>query len=100
MTFTTDEIIAIAKEASICHSADSYEFTRDGMLGFAALVAAKERSACEALCQRRADVCEAHSEVIRKAQGFTQVWEWVRATARASLRCAAAIRARGTKEGV
>ena len=38
-----DEIIAMAKEASICHSADSYEFTHDGMLGFAALVAAKER---------------------------------------------------------
>lgn len=94
---TQDEIIAMAKEAGFGNYAYEAATTFER---FAALVAAKEREACEALCQRRADVCEAHSEVIRKAQGFTQAWEWVRATARASLRCAAAIRARGTKEGV
>lgn len=48
------EIIAMAKEASICHSADSYEFTHDGMLGFAALVGAKEREACALVCDRMA----------------------------------------------
>ena len=51
---THEEIIAMAKEASICHSADSYEFTHDGMLGFAALVAAKEREACAKVCGRMA----------------------------------------------
>lgn len=48
---TPEEILAMAKEASICHSADSYEFTHDGMLGFAALVAAKEREACAQVCE-------------------------------------------------
>lgn len=78
-----DEIIAIAKEASICHSADSYEFTRDGMLGFAALVAAKEREACCAPdVTNSAGICAADMPhvVVQKYQS--------------------AIRARGQKEGV
>lgn len=48
---TQAEIIAMAKEACICHSADSYEFTHDGMLGFAALVAAKERESVAQLIE-------------------------------------------------
>lgn len=71
---TPEEITAMAKEASICHSADSYEFTHDGMLGFAALVAAKEREACLEVAEMEAGL-SAH-------------------------RIAQRIRARGAKEGV
>lgn len=41
-----DEFIALAGELAICSSADSKEFDHDGLLAFAALVAAKEREAC------------------------------------------------------
>lgn len=73
-----DEIIAMAKEASICHSADSYEFTHDGMLGFAALVAAKERESCAQVAME-----------FRRGAGDPVCGE-----------VAAAIRARGQKGGV
>lgn len=99
---TRDEVIALAREAQQDHEVRWSEAdvqTVAFFLSFAALVAAKEREACAAQCQHRADVCEEHSERIRKAQGYTQAWEWVRATARAAGRCAAAIRARGQKDG-
>lgn len=46
-----DEFIALAGELAICSSADSKEFDHDGLLAFAALVAANEREACARLCE-------------------------------------------------
>lgn len=82
---TTEEIIAMAKEARISEMG----LNADGsihLLGlferFADLVAAKEREAC-------AQVCDEHAMVSTSGEG--SVW---------SASCAAAIRARGQKGGV
>lgn len=54
---TKDEILSMAREHAICTSADSKEFDHDGLLRFAARVAAKaaqdEREACFDLCRQR-----------------------------------------------
>ena len=86
---TPEEITAMAERMAICFSADSFEFTNDGLLEFATLVAekaaAKER---EAIAQQ------------------VEVTEWWKAPKWQSALCpitkstiAAAIRARGQKEG-
>ena len=81
---TPEEITAMAAKMAICFSADSFEFTNDGLLAFAALVAekaaAQEREACAQLVQDKQD-----SEPYAGING--------RVTA-------AAIRARGQKGGV
>ena len=81
---THEEIIAMAKEAGL----NSYRIAPGEAVAvwgrFAALVAAKEREAC-------AQVCDELAELNRTAP-TDSMWQWGE--------CAAAIRARGTKEGV
>lgn len=76
-----DEIIAMAKEAGFDNALGGIDGL-DELRHFAALVAAKEREACAQLCD------EQFEKSTTAAGAF-----------RADM-CAAAIRARGTKEGV
>ena len=86
---TQDEIIAMAREAGFdmsrlpsIRAANVYGEVNDELARFAALVAAKEREAC-------ALVCDAKAHEVRLWCNESNV-----------IACAAAIRARGTKEGV
>ena len=83
---THEEIIAMAREAGFdmsrlpsIRAANVYGEVNDELARFAALVAAKEREAC-------AQVCDG----VESGEGET---------AGLACECAAAIRARGTKEG-
>ena len=50
---TNEEIIRTAKELSMRHNADIFELDGDGLIAFAALIAAAERESCAALCESR-----------------------------------------------
>ena len=83
-----EEIIAMAKEAGFdmsrlpsIRAANVYGEVNDEIARFAALVAAKEREAC-------ALVCDAKAHEVRLWYNESNV-----------IACAAAIRARGQKEG-
>lgn len=47
---TPEEITAMAEKMAICYSADSVEFTNDGLLAFAALVAEKAAARATEAC--------------------------------------------------
>ena len=82
MTFTPEEIIAMATEAGL----NSYRIAPSEVVAvwerFAALVAAKRN-------EENAQLCES----------VAKQWEFHLVAPSAALQCAAAIRARGTKEG-
>ncbi len=82
---THEEIIAMAKEASSMErlpwNGEWIFRSKKELMAFAALVAAKEREAC-------AKVCDAKAHEVRLWCNESNV-----------IACAAAIRARGTKEG-
>ena len=83
---THEEIIAMAREASsmarLPWNGEWIFRSKKELMAFVALVAAKEREAC-------ALVCEAKAHEVRLWCNKSNV-----------IACAAAIRARGTKEGV
>ena len=83
---THEEIIAMAREASSMErlpwNGEWIFRSKKELMAFAALVAAKEREAC-------AQVCDAKAHEVRLWCNESNV-----------IACAAAIRARGTKEGV
>lgn len=90
MTFTPKEITAMAKEAGFemsrlpsIRAANVYGEVNDELAIFAALVAAKEREACAQVCDELAE--------LNRASPTDSMWQWGE--------CAAAIRARGQKEG-
>lgn len=78
-----EDILKMAREHAICTSADSKEFDHDGLLRFAALVAAKaaqdEREQCAKRCEEKSDywlgLCNDTSDALQA--------------------CAASLRARG-----
>lgn len=85
-----EEIIAMAKEAGFdmsrlpsIRAANVYGEVNDELARFAALVAAKEREACGKVCDELAE--------LNRTAPTDSMWQWGE--------CAAAIRARGTKEG-
>ena len=84
---TPEELIAMAKEAGFdmsrlpsIRASNVYGEVNDELAIFAALVSAKEREACAKVC-----------DGVENGEGET---------AGLACECAAAIRARGTKEGV
>lgn len=79
---TQDDLIELAGKHAICTSAAHKEFLHDGLLAFAAEVAAAERAACAKLCMEKAHKMEREAvEAEKEGDGTTRddsrVTAWV-----------------------
>ena len=97
---TQDEIIAMAREASSMErlpwNGEWIFRSKKELMAFAALVAAKEREACAQVCDAERQDFGGVAAGPMTTDAGKRVHE---AMAAGAATCAAAIRARGTKEG-